>query len=267
MRCQRCQHRLDDDHGQRFPVVASAAAPDYLREPVEASAPARRLTTVADNPNAPQRPRQPIQPRLFPSEHGRSVVGFDEYTSAPARPERTRSDGARHPKHKPIPGQGSFDFTMPPPAPRPSALGREISRRTELPIAGLRFRAMAALFDAGFVFALAGLFLLTIRLCLHALPTGSVFSGCYIAGTLLIAAAYKLLYCYFGEATLGQQGARLRLVSFDGQQPSRPQRIIRMLSGWVSLASAGMGVIWALFDQERLSWHDHISQSYLTFED
>lgn len=268
MRCQRCQHRLDDEHGRRFPVVESATAPDYLPNPEETSTGLRRLSTVVENPDVPQRPRQPIQPRLFPTEDGRKVVGFEEYATAPARPERPRhSEGPRQPKRKPIPGQSAFDFTPAIGAPHTAPLSREISRRTDLPVAGFRFRAMASLFDAGFVFALAGIFLFTIRLCLHTLPAGPVFYGCYAAATLLIAAAYKLLYCYFGQATLGQQGARLRIVSFDGQAPSRPQRMIRLTSGWVSLASAGMGVVWALFDQERLSWHDHISQTFPTYDD
>jgi uncharacterized RDD family membrane protein YckC len=249
-------------------VVATAAAPDYHHEAEESGAPARRLTTVGGNPDVPQRPRQPIQPRLFPSEEGRRVVGFDEYAAPPARTDRPRNaDAPRHAKRKPVPGQGAFDFTAAPGSPHTPPFSRELSRRTDLAVAGFRFRAMAALFDAGFVFALAGVFLFTIRMCLHTLPAGPVLYGCYAIGTLLIAAAYKLLYCYFGQATLGQQGARLRIVSFDGHAPSRPQRIIRMLSGWVSLASAGMGVVWALFDQERLSWHDHISQTFLTYED
>ena len=267
VRCQRCQHRLDEDHGRRFPVVESAAAPDYL-ELEDTPAPSRRLTTVAENSDAPQRPRQPIQPRLFPAEDRRRVVGFDEYMSAPARSDRSRpGDGPRQPKRKLIPGQGSFDFSPSLGAPRPAPLSREISRRTDLPVADFRFRVMAALFDAGFIFALAGICLLTIRLCLQTLPTGPVVFGCYAAGALLIAVGYKLLYCFAGMTTLGQQGARLRIVSFDGHAPTRPQRMIRMISGWVSLASAGMGVLWALVDQERLSWHDHISQTFLTYED
>jgi len=268
VRCQRCQHRLDDDQGRRFPVVESAAAPDYHLQPEEAYAANPRLRTVFENPDAQQRPRQPMQPRLFPTEDSRRVVGFDEYSSVPARPDRTRhSDGSRQPRRKESPGQGTFDFNPALAVPRPVALGREISRRSDLPVAGFRFRAMAAMFDLGFVFALAGLCLLTIRLCLHTLPTSPVLLGCYGAGALLIAAGYKLLYCYAGVATLGQQGARLHIVSFDGQAPTRQQRMIRMASGWVSLASAGMGILWALVDQERLSWHDHISQTFLTYED
>lgn len=268
VRCQRCQHRLNEDDGRRFPVVESAAAPDYSLPPDEAREPARRLTTVAENPGAPQRPRQPIQPRLFPSDDGRRVVGFEEYTSTPARPDRSRpSDSHRQPKRRIIPGQGSFDFTPPIGAPNSAPLSREISRRTELPVAAFRFRAMAALFDAGFIFALAGLCLLTVRLCLHTLPTGPVAYGCYAVGALIIATGYKLLYCFAGLITLGQQGARLRIVSFDGHAPTRPQRMIRMIAGWVSLASAGMGILWALVDQEKLSWHDHISQTFLTYDD
>lgn len=268
MRCQRCQRRLDDDHGRGFPVVQSAAAPEYDLAPETSSTRSPGLTTVMDNPDALKRPRQLIQPRLFPSEDGRKVVGFDEYTNSPPRPERPRhSDATRQPKRKLVPGQGFFDFTSELGAPHATPLGRETSRRSELPVAGFRFRAMAAMFDAGFVFSLAGLFLLTIRVCLHTLPAGPIFYACYAASALLIAASYKLLYCFFGQATLGQQGACLRVVSFDGQAPTRPQRMIRMFSGWVSLASAGMGVVWALFDHERLSWHDHISQTFLTYDD
>ena len=267
-RCQRCQRRHDDDRGRSFPVVQSAAAPDYQFEPETDAAPPSGLTTVTDNPDAPRRPRQHFQPRLFPTEEARKVVGFEEYIPTPARPERSRqNDGTRHSKRKHAPGQGSFDFTSPLAASHTATLSGASSRRSDLPVAAFRFRIMAAMFDSGFVFALVGLFLLTVRVCLHTLPAGTTLHACYAASALIIAAAYKLLYCFFGKATLGQQGAQLRIVNFDGQAPTRTQRMTRMFSGWVSLASAGIGVIWALVDHEHLSWHDHISQTFLTYED
>jgi hypothetical protein len=37
-----------------------------------------------------------------------------------------------------------------------------------------------------------------------------------------------------------------------------------MLSGWIAVVSAGMGLIWALLDEERLAWHDHMSGTFPT---
>jgi uncharacterized RDD family membrane protein YckC len=66
--------------------------------------------------------------------------------------------------------------------------------------------------------------------------------------------------------SLGLQGAHLNVVSFDGLRPTRGQRILRLFAGWLSVASAGMGMLWALTDQESLTWHDHISQTLLTHQ-
>jgi uncharacterized RDD family membrane protein YckC len=58
--------------------------------------------------------------------------------------------------------------------------------------------------------------------------------------------------------------AGLHLVDFDGRRPDREQRAIRQVAGLLSVLSAGLGLVWALVDEENLTWHDHISKTFPT---
>jgi hypothetical protein len=58
--------------------------------------------------------------------------------------------------------------------------------------------------------------------------------------------------------------AGLRLVDFDGRSPERHQRMRRQLASLLSVLSAGLGLAWALVDEENLTWHDHISKTFPT---
>ena len=75
---------------------------------------------------------------------------------------------------------------------------------------------------------------------------------------------YEVLWCLAGGDTAGMRWARLTLVDFDGQRPHRKQRLYRLASGILSLLAAGIGLLWALVDEETLTWHDHISKTFPT---
>ena len=75
---------------------------------------------------------------------------------------------------------------------------------------------------------------------------------------------YKLLWCMANGDSAGMRWTRLTLVNFDGQRPTRTQRMHRMASGALSLCAAGLGLLWALVDEETLTWHDHISRTFPT---
>jgi hypothetical protein len=53
-------------------------------------------------------------------------------------------------------------------------------------------------------------------------------------------------------------------VDFDGREPDRDRRGMRQVAGLLSLISAGLGLVWALVDEEKLTWHDHISKTFPT---
>lgn len=85
-----------------------------------------------------------------------------------------------------------------------------------------------------------------------------------IAVGAVIALFYRSLW-YFGNGdTPGMRFAGLRLVDFDGRRPDREQRGMRQAAALLSLLAAGLGLVWALVDEENLTWHDHISKTFPT---
>jgi uncharacterized RDD family membrane protein YckC len=90
-------------------------------------------------------------------------------------------------------------------------------------------------------------------------------TGPALAGVVFgIALFYRLLWCIANVDTPGMRFAGLRLVDFDGRTPGREQRGKRQLAGLLSVLSAGLGLIWAMVDEENLTWHDQISKTFPT---
>jgi uncharacterized RDD family membrane protein YckC len=91
---------------------------------------------------------------------------------------------------------------------------------------------------------------------LDAFVGGAIFS--------LLYTQYFTLFTMMGGATPGMMLAGLRLVSFDGSAPE-PRQLIRRSAGYLlSGGIAFMGFLWSYWDEDHLSWHDHISQTYIT---
>jgi len=57
--------------------------------------------------------------------------------------------------------------------------------------------------------------------------------------------------------------ARIALCSFDGDLPTRKMRFQRLAALGLSVLPVGIGVLWSLFDEDHLSWHDRLSGTYL----
>ena len=81
---------------------------------------------------------------------------------------------------------------------------------------------------------------------------------------LVVTILYRGLWCLANADTPGMRFAGLQLVDFDGRRPRSKSRIVRQFAGILSLASAGVGLLWALVDEESLTWHDHISKTFPT---
>ncbi len=80
---------------------------------------------------------------------------------------------------------------------------------------------------------------------------------------LMIGAAYLSLFFTLANATPGMKYAGIDLTTFDGQSPSRAQRLRRLRTMLLSVSPLGLGLIWALFDDAHLTWHDRLSKTYL----
>jgi uncharacterized RDD family membrane protein YckC len=133
-----------------------------------------------------------------------------------------------------------------------------------LPVADLGLRRRAAAVDAvclllAFAAVLGAFAFFGGRLIaskLDAFVCGAIFT--------LLYTQYFSLFTMMGGATPGMMLAGLRLVSFDGAAPE-PRQLIRRSAGYLlSGGMAFMGFLWSFWDEDHLSWHDHISQTYIT---
>jgi uncharacterized RDD family membrane protein YckC len=86
----------------------------------------------------------------------------------------------------------------------------------------------------------------------------------FVAVAAVMVSLYRLLWCLGNGDSPGMRAMQLRLVDLDGRRPDRRQRFLRLFSGWLSVLAAGLGLFWALADEESLTWHDHISRTFPT---
>jgi hypothetical protein len=78
---------------------------------------------------------------------------------------------------------------------------------------------------------------------------------------------YGLVFAVMGRETAGMHWTDLQLITFDGLPVDGPSRAARVVSTWLSFCSGGLGLVWALADEETLTMHDHISRTFPTFRE
>ena len=87
--------------------------------------------------------------------------------------------------------------------------------------------------------------------------TGPIFKSTVFLVTFLF---FALFWTQSGQ-TLGMIAWRLRVESDQGQPLSTKQALLRFMAAIFSAAALGMGYWWIMFDNNKLSWHDHWSNS------
>ncbi len=83
------------------------------------------------------------------------------------------------------------------------------------------------------------------------------------AALMVFTAAYLALFFTLGHATPGMRYAGIELRAFNAHRTTRAQRCARLIAMLISVLPAGLGVLWSLFDDEHLCWHDRLSGTYL----
>jgi uncharacterized RDD family membrane protein YckC len=145
-----------------------------------------------------------------------------------------------------------------PDMPRPEIMASLLPPQT----ASYQLRLMAASMDVllvlgGFV-AFAGAF---------AKVAGPIELGIPLAaagGVVLVVlyVAYQLLFFTLSDQTPGMRYARIGLCTFSDENPSRAAMRKRVLAQIVAIVPLGLGLVWALLDDDRLGWHDRMSRMY-----
>ena len=130
-----------------------------------------------------------------------------------------------------------------PPPPPPPALPAST--------ASLRARAIALVVD-----------LLIIGTgCVGLALTSAYSSDLALMLMILLFFVYYVICWGAFQATIGMRIFRLKLVTDSGSQISYSTAFVRSLALILSLSCVGLGYLWALSGDRRLSLHDHLSQS------
>jgi len=259
-RCRRCGRRVRDGRGgvESFPVQSSAAAPAYDFEP-EASP-----VSLAD------------QQALFHNPNPGRVISFESLRS-PSERQSIRARAAEIPRPEPLP-QAKVELK------RAKARKKVSDRQQRLdfqgveevvsppqshiicdaPVAPAIMRTEAALIDAAIMLSP-----MILGLAVYWYEGGSFVidkstAPFWLAVLFTVPMLYKLLWSWAGRDTIGLAAMGLRLVDFDGNPPSRERRYQRALASFISLLAAGIGLVWALVDEDALTWHDHMSSTFPT---
>jgi uncharacterized RDD family membrane protein YckC len=259
---------------ETFPIAAAATAPAYDFSTYPESAPVP-LPTVQPVPE----PGQQQQQQLFTTPvNDPRVVAFDSLTTQAEResiraraadlarpaPVKTARVEVRRPRVRNSKSldQGSLGFQE-----QREVLSPPVSNIIcDAPVAPVRLRAEAACIDG--LLMLAGYALPTALFVYKGgeIPLGNHALAFLFLALITVPLFYKLIWTLAGRDTLGMQCARIRLVDFDGNPPSQERRYARLFGSILSFLAAGVGLIWTLVDQDRLSWHDHISSTFPTLD-
>ncbi|MGD0829946.1 MAG: RDD family protein [Terracidiphilus sp.] len=131
-----------------------------------------------------------------------------------------------------------------------------------LELGSVRRRLGAVLVDGAIVAAIGlGSAMAAAPGLLHRPPARIVELGA-AAAVVLIGLVYQTLFLALAGATPGMRSTRLSLCTFDGRIPTGSEIRSRLGAMLLSVAPLGLGVAWALFDDDRLCWHDRLSRTY-----
>jgi uncharacterized RDD family membrane protein YckC len=132
-------------------------------------------------------------------------------------------------------------------------------------VAALGERARAGLFDAGLILFSATVFF-GLFVALGGEP-GLARRDLPIYGLAVFALTclYFCLFTIFAGRTPGMQRYALAAVGFDGAPLTPAQARLRAFGYVVSTGSLLLGYLWALADENQLTWHDHISRTLISY--
>jgi len=252
-RCFRC--------GRRLHLANARPAPDAYRGPA---------SSVHDM----GRPDQPVPVVPTPLEVASPLVGSDSGGRGTAArmaaealtPVPTRPSAERDFSLSDLPGEGdwgSLSFQQA----KERQRAPESDIYTDEAVAPLPARIMAGFFDGLVMVGAFGLMALayavmTRNLGASPLPESLLGWAVYAVLALAVVLFYRSLFILAGGDSPGMRWAGLRLVTFDGDEPTVQERFLRVAWGTFSVLPLGLGLFWAVLDQERLTWHDLLSKTF-----
>jgi uncharacterized RDD family membrane protein YckC len=131
------------------------------------------------------------------------------------------------------------------------------------PVASIDERRIAGLIDAGCLLFAYGGFLTLFGSLGGQFTLSKLSAAVCIATFIIVYLQYFALFTVFGGTTPGMMMRGLHVVSFSGETPSPRQMLWRSVGYMLSAGTFFMGFLWAMWDEDALTWHDRLSRTYL----
>lgn len=181
------------------------------------------------------------------------------FTVAIGRPPR---------KQEPVETRLLIDVSLPPKREEtlPELPAESVSRVCSgvFPVASIEERRAAAVVDAAcLAFAYGGFLALFGSLGGHFTFSKLSAAVCFFTFAFVYV-QYFGLFTVFGGTTPGMMVRGLQVVSFSGENPTAKQYLQRALGYMLSAGTLFLGFLWAIWDEDALTWHDRLSRTYLT---
>jgi uncharacterized RDD family membrane protein YckC len=182
------------------------------------------------------------------------------FTIAIGRTARGKAEDA-------LDSQYIIDVSLPP---TPEAEGQTVPLESPLPeytgmypVATLDERRSAAWIDIGcLAFAYGGFLALFGSLGGH-FTFSKLNAAVYFFTFAFVYLQYFGLFTIFGGTTPGMMIRGLQVATFSGVEPTLRHLLMRALGYLLSAGTLFLGFLWALWDEDALTWHDRLSGTYL----
>jgi uncharacterized RDD family membrane protein YckC len=132
------------------------------------------------------------------------------------------------------------------------------------PVASIDDRRLAALIDFGCLLFAYGGFLMLFGSLGGQFTLSKLNAVVYATTFAIVYLQYFALFTTFGGTTPGMMMRGLQVVSFSGEPPTPRQMLLRSAGYMLSAGTFFLGFLWAMWDEDELTWHDRLSRTHLS---
>jgi uncharacterized RDD family membrane protein YckC len=132
------------------------------------------------------------------------------------------------------------------------------------PVASIDDRRLAALIDLACLLFAYGGFLMLFGSLGGQFTLSKLSAAVYSTAFAIVYLQYFALFTIFGGTTPGMMMRNLQVTSFSGEPPTPRQMLLRSAGYILSAGTFFLGFLWAMWDEDQLTWHDRLSRTYLS---
>jgi len=132
------------------------------------------------------------------------------------------------------------------------------------PVASMDDRRLAALIDFCCLLFAYGGFLALFGSLGGQFTLSKLSAAVYTTTFAIVYLQYFSLFTIFGGTTPGMMMRGLQVVNFSGEPPTPRQMLLRSAGYLLSAGTVFLGFLWAMWDEDELTWHDRLSRTHLS---